>query len=114
MIETLGTVVGALLLGLAAFCSILALTVALRAVRASRPEEGPGGFAWQSILFAVVVDLLVAAALGYGKALELLTEGWAAVVGIVTALFGGWLGYKVGKQKVEAKGSTTTPIGGGE
>lgn len=104
----------ALLVGLAAFASALAGASAWRAFRRSPPLDGLPGHVWQAILFAVVVDLLAAAALGVGRALELLTDGWAAIVGLVTALFGGWLGYRAAT-KIASKGSIAdvTPPGGG-
>ncbi|OHD17924.1 MAG: hypothetical protein A2Y38_13315 [Spirochaetes bacterium GWB1_59_5] len=91
--------------GVAAFAAILAVALCVRAYRAADADSGIGGFAWQGLLLAFVLGLLGAAAFGVGKALELVTDGWGAIVGIVTAFFGGWLAYK-GAVKISAKGST--------
>ncbi len=109
MIDTftpwLQLLVAGLLVTLAAFSGALAAAVAWRAFRRSAPLDGLPGHAWQALLFAVVLALLAAAALGVGKALDLLTDGWAAIVGLVTALFGGWLGYRAAT-KIGHKGAT--------
>lgn len=109
MIDTLThalqIVVAVLLVALCAFAAALAAASAWRAFRKAAPLDGLPGHTWQALLFAVVLALLAAAALGVGKALDLLTDGWASIVGVVTALFGGWLGYRAAT-KISAKGAT--------
>ena len=115
MIEAFASVVSGVLVALVVFVAVIAAVVMVRAVRATHGGESLPGGAPQFLLFAFVLALLGGAALGVGKALELLTEGWAAVVGIVGTFFGGWLGYKAAT-KITAKGSTIDvgpPAGGG-
>ena len=85
----------------AGFATVFAIVVFLRAYR-SMDEGGMPGYAWQALLFAFVLDLLGAAAFDVAKANGFVIQGWGAVVGVVTALFGGWLGYRA-----------TTKISGG-
>lgn len=84
--------------------------VFVRALRASAADSGPGGFAWQAMLFAVMMALFLGAALGIPACRDLVVNGWGAIVGVCVALFGGWLAYKA-KEK-ETTVTTGSPSAG--
>lgn len=100
-----GFVVAVLLLALVVVASAAAVYVLVRSIRATKGGESIAGHAPQLVLFAFILGLFAAASFGVGKAYELLTEGWASVVGVVGTLFGGWLGYKAAT-KISSKGAT--------
>lgn len=75
----------------------------IRGWRSSDGHSGLPGHAWQGLLFAAVLDGLILAGFGVARWFDLFVQGWGSIVGIVTALFGGWLAYKGVK---EAKSST--------
>lgn len=105
MTTAFASIVSGALVALVVFAVIVAAVVMIRALRSTHGGESLPGGAPQFLLFAFVLGLLAAAIFGVGKALELLTEGWAAVVGIVGTFFGGWLGYKAAT-KISANGSS--------
>lgn len=108
-----GFIVAALLLVLVVVTSAASVFVLVRSIRATRGGESLAGHAPQLVLFAFILGLFAAAIFGVGKAYEVLTEGWPAVVGVLGTLFGGWLGYraatKIATTKAGTLESTPTP-----
>ena len=61
---------------------------------------------WVAWIVATILDLLLLAAMNVGQALELLTEGWGAIVGVCSTLLLPLLGYKAVTKITTPKGGT--------
>lgn len=66
-------------------------------------EQGPPGWVFGAVTVGVILGVVIAAAVGIGKALELCIQAQGLLIGLPAAVSGPWFWYKASKRSSQAK-----------